>query len=99
MKTSSSITQLNNYRQDFLQTANITLEDSVRLEHFGSFIFHKGTQKSKNNSKIFTMDFCVIKRSPLGVVFAKSCFDLSSDHSPILITLTADALKQQKERS
>jgi hypothetical protein len=33
------------------------------------------------------VDFCV----------AKSWFNLSSDHSPILITLTADALNQQNE--
>jgi hypothetical protein len=41
--------------------------------------------------------FCVTEGIPLDFAAAKSCFDLSSDHSPILITLTADTLNQQNE--
>jgi hypothetical protein len=40
------------------------------------------------------VDFCVTKGIPQDFVVAESCFDLSSDHSPILITLTVDALNQ-----
>jgi hypothetical protein len=42
-------------------------------------------------------DFCVTKAIPQDIAVAKSCFVLSSDHSPILIALTADALNQEKE--
>jgi exonuclease III len=48
------------------------------------------------------VDFCVTKGIPQDLAVAKSCFDLSSDHSPVLITLEARAesrettkLKQQ----
>jgi hypothetical protein len=43
------------------------------------------------------VDLCVAKGIPQDFAIAKSCFDLSSDHSQILITLTADALNQEKE--
>jgi exonuclease III len=33
------------------------------------------------------VDFCVTKGIPRDFAVAKSCFDLSSDHSPVLITL------------
>jgi hypothetical protein len=45
------------------------------------------------------VDFCVTKGIPQDFAAAKSCFDLSSDHSPILITLTAHALNQEKQPS
>jgi hypothetical protein len=41
------------------------------------------------------VDFCI----PQDFAVAKSCFDLSSDHSPVLITLTAHALNQKKQAS
>jgi hypothetical protein len=41
--------------------------------------------------------FCAIKGISQGFAVAKSCFDLSSDHSPILITLTANVLTQEIE--
>jgi endonuclease/exonuclease/phosphatase family metal-dependent hydrolase len=34
-------------------------------------------------------DFCVTMGIPQAFAVAKSCFDLSSDHSPVLITLEA----------
>jgi hypothetical protein len=37
------------------------------------------------------VDFYSIKSIPQDFAAAKSCFDLSSDHSPVLITLTARA--------
>jgi hypothetical protein len=45
------------------------------------------------------VDFCVTKDIPQDFTVAKSCFDLSSDHSPFLITLTAHALNQKKQPS
>jgi hypothetical protein len=39
--------------------------------------------------------FCVAKGIPQDFAVAKSCFDLSSDHSPVLITLEAHALNQE----
>jgi hypothetical protein len=43
------------------------------------------------------VDFCVAKGIPQDFAIAKSCFDLSSDHSPLLITLTADAQNKENE--
>jgi hypothetical protein len=45
------------------------------------------------------VDFCVTKGIPQDFAVAKSCFDLSSDHSPVLITLTSHALNQEKQPS
>jgi hypothetical protein len=40
----------------------------------------------------------VLRRGiPQDFAVAKSCFDLSSDHSPVLITLEAYALNQEKQ--
>jgi hypothetical protein len=41
--------------------------------------------------------FCVTEGILQDFTVAKPSFDLSSDHSPILITLTAEALNQEKE--
>jgi hypothetical protein len=43
--------------------------------------------------------FCVTNGIPQDFAAAKSSFDLSSDHSPVLITLTAHALNQEKQPS
>jgi hypothetical protein len=45
------------------------------------------------------VDFCVTKGIPQDFTVAKSCFGLSSDHSPVLITLEAYALYQVIQRS
>jgi hypothetical protein len=45
------------------------------------------------------VDFCVTKYIPHNFAGAKSCFDLSSDHSPVLSTLTADAQNKEKQPS
>jgi hypothetical protein len=45
------------------------------------------------------VDFCVTKGIPQDFAVAKSCFDLSSDHSPVLITPTSHALNQEKQPS
>jgi hypothetical protein len=45
------------------------------------------------------VDFCVTKGIPQDFPVAESCFDLSSDHSPVLITLTSRALNQEKQPS
>jgi hypothetical protein len=45
------------------------------------------------------VDFCVTKGIPQDFAVAKSCFDLSSDHAPLLITLKAHALNQKKQPS
>jgi hypothetical protein len=42
--------------------------------------------------------FCVTKGIPQDFAVTKSCFDLSSDHSPVLITLS-HALNQEKQLS
>jgi hypothetical protein len=41
--------------------------------------------------------FCVTKDIPQDFAVAKSCFDLSSNLSPVLIILKARALNQEKE--
>jgi hypothetical protein len=43
------------------------------------------------------VDFCVTKGIPQDFAVAKSCFDQSSDHSLVLITLKAHALNQEKQ--
>jgi hypothetical protein len=45
------------------------------------------------------VDFCVTNGILQRFAVAKSCFDLSSDHSPVLITMTTHALNQEKQRS
>jgi hypothetical protein len=42
------------------------------------------------------VDFCVAKDIPQDFAVAKSCFGLSSDHSPVLVTLEAHALNQPR---
>jgi hypothetical protein len=45
------------------------------------------------------VDFCVTKGIPQDFADTKSCFDLSSDHYPVLVTLTSHALNQGKQPS
>jgi hypothetical protein len=45
------------------------------------------------------VDFCVTKDIPQDVAVAKSCFVLSSDHFPVLVTLSTQALNQEKQPS
>jgi hypothetical protein len=45
------------------------------------------------------VDFCVTKGIPQDFAVARSCFDLSSNHSLFLITLTSNALNQEKQPS
>jgi hypothetical protein len=45
------------------------------------------------------VDFCVINDIPQDFAVAKSCLDLFSNHSLVLITLTAHALNQEKQPS
>jgi hypothetical protein len=45
------------------------------------------------------VDFCVTKGILQDLAVAKSCCDLSSDHSPVLITLKVHALNQEKQPS
>jgi hypothetical protein len=49
---------------------------------------------SDHNKLPDLLDFCVIKGIPHDSAFTRSCFDLSSDHSPVLITLNLRALRQ-----
>lgn len=42
------------------------------------------------------LDFCIIKGISSKYIKATSCFDLSSDHSPVFITLSTEVLKTQK---
>jgi hypothetical protein len=51
------------------------------------------TMERNNLKHLFTG--CVTKGIPQDFAVAKSCFDLSSDHSPVLITLEAHALSQE----
>jgi hypothetical protein len=45
------------------------------------------------------VDSCVTKGISQDFVAAKSCFDLSSDHSPVLFTLKVHELNQEKQPS
>jgi hypothetical protein len=54
---------------------------------------------SDRNNQPDPVGFCGTKDIPQDFALAKSCFDISSECSPVLITLTADALNQEKQRS
>ncbi len=41
------------------------------------------------------LDFCVTKNIARTYLEAKDCYDLSSDHSPVMITLTANAINKK----
>jgi hypothetical protein len=43
------------------------------------------------------LDFCVIKGIPHDSALTKSCFDLASDHSPVLISLNLRVLHQASQ--
>jgi hypothetical protein len=43
------------------------------------------------------VDICVTKGIPQNFATVKSCFDLSSDHSPILVSLTTHAKNREKQ--
>jgi hypothetical protein len=43
------------------------------------------------------VDSCVTKGIPQDFAAAKSCFDLSSDHSPVLVTLATRAKNREKQ--
>jgi hypothetical protein len=45
------------------------------------------------------VDFCVTKSIPRDFAVAKSFFDLSSDHSTVLVTLSTQALNQDQQTS
>jgi hypothetical protein len=49
---------------------------------------------SDRNKRADLLDFCVIKGIPHDSALTRSCLDLSSDHSPVLITLNLLALHQ-----
>jgi hypothetical protein len=53
--------------------------------------------QSDRNKLPDVVEFCVTKGTLQDFAVAKSCFDLSSDHFPILITLTEDAMNQEKD--
>jgi hypothetical protein len=47
-------------------------------------------------NKLFDLvDFCVTKGIPEDFADVQSCFDLSSNHSPILVTLSSQALRRE----
>jgi hypothetical protein len=50
---------------------------------------------SDPNKQTDLLDFCVTKGIPSASAVANSCFDLSSDHTPVLITLTPQALPSE----
>jgi endonuclease/exonuclease/phosphatase family metal-dependent hydrolase len=52
---------------------------------------------SDRNKLLDLVDCCVTKGIPQDFTVAESCLDLSSDHFPNLITLTADVLNQGNE--
>jgi hypothetical protein len=54
---------------------------------------------SDRNKLPCLLDFCVTKGIPQDFAVTKSCFDLSSNHFPVLITLKAHALNQEKQPS
>jgi hypothetical protein len=49
---------------------------------------------SDSNKLPDRLNFCVIKGIPHDSAFTRPCFDLSSDHSPVLISLNLCALHQ-----
>jgi hypothetical protein len=53
---------------------------------------------SDRNKLLDLVGFCVTKSIPQDCAVAKSCFELPSDHSPILVMLTVEVLNQERGR-
>jgi hypothetical protein len=51
------------------------------------------------NKLLDLVDFCVTKGIPQDFAVAKPYFDLFSDHSPVLVALSTQALNQEKQPS
>jgi hypothetical protein len=58
------------------------------LKHLPTYIY--------DNKLPDLVDFCVTKGIPQDFATVKSCFDLSSDHSPVSVTLTIHATNRKK---
>jgi endonuclease/exonuclease/phosphatase family metal-dependent hydrolase len=54
---------------------------------------------SDRNKLSDLVDFCVTKGISKNFAVTESCFDLSSDHSPVFITLRAHALYEENKPS
>jgi hypothetical protein len=52
---------------------------------------------SDRNKLSDLVNFSVTKGVPQDFAVVKSCFDLSSDHSPVFITLKAHTLNQEEQ--
>ena len=49
------------------------------------------------NKRPDVIDFCISKGIPSSIVKAESCFDLSSDHSPIIITIASKTIQNRSQ--
>jgi hypothetical protein len=71
--------------------------ESNNLKHLS---MEEPTYWPSDRNKLFNLvDFCVTRGIPQDFAVAKLYFDLSSDHSPVLITLTAHMLNKEKQPS
>ena len=57
---------------------------------------HWPTDRNKTPDLI---DFCVVKGINMNYLMAETCLDLSSDHSPIIVTLSAEILLKKRSPS
>jgi hypothetical protein len=73
----------------------IKLMENNNLKHMST---GEPTYWSSDRNKLqHLVDLYVTEGIPQGFSDATSCVDISSDHSPILITLTAHAMNQETE--
>jgi hypothetical protein len=71
--------------------------ESTNLKHLST---GEPTYWTSGRTKLQDLvNFCVTKGIPEDFAAVKSCSDLSSNHSPLLITINGDGLNHKKEPS
>lgn len=76
------------------------LQKSMQINNYGQITTGEATYWPTDILKTpDLLDFCVTKNIPSQNTSAKSCLDLSSDHSPVLITINSEVTVQQKQPS
>jgi hypothetical protein len=68
--------------------------EQLNLHHLST---GEPTYWPSNRNTLSDLNFCVIKGIPLDSALTRSCFDLSSHHSPVLISLNLRALHQASQ--
>lgn len=81
-----------------ITTRGRELQKTMQTNNYGQISTAEPTYWPTDILKIpDLLDFCVTKNIPAQNTSAKSCFDLSSDHSPVLIRINSQVMINQKQ--